>query len=82
MEISATRQVVSFAGAILILLAYAGQQLRWMDARKPLYNVINLVGSAILAYIALEPFQIGFVVLESVWALLSLYALVRPQKQF
>jgi hypothetical protein len=81
MGISLTRQIVSFAGALLILLAYAGHQMKWIDSRKPAYNILNAVGSAILAYIAFRPFQIGFVVLEVSWAALSLYALFRPRQQ-
>lgn len=79
MEITMARQIASFAGALLILVAYAGHQMGWMNSRNALYNVVNAVGSAILAYIALRPFQVGFVVLETAWALLSLYALFRPQ---
>jgi hypothetical protein len=80
MDISLTKQVASFVGALLILVAYAGQQMNWMDARKPAYNILNAVGSAILAYIAFRPFQIGFVVLEVSWALISVYALFRPRQ--
>lgn len=82
MEISVARQAASFVGAILILVAYAGHQLGWMNARKAGYNIINAVGSAILGYIALHPFQLGFVILETAWALLSVWALLRrPQAQ-
>jgi uncharacterized membrane protein len=80
MDMSFVRQIASFAGALLILLAYAGQQMKWIDSRKAGYNILNAVGSGILAYIAFHPFQIGFVVLESVWALTSIYALLRGTK--
>jgi uncharacterized membrane protein len=81
MDISLIRQIVSFVGALLILVAYGGHQMKWIDSRKPAYNILNAVGSAILAYIAFRPFQIGFVVLEVSWALLSVYALFRPRQQ-
>jgi hypothetical protein len=79
MDISLARQVASFVGALLILVAYAGHQMNWMDSRRAAYNVLNAAGSAILAYIAFRPFQVGFVVLEVMWVLLSLFALVRPK---
>ena len=79
MDISIGRQIVSFAAALLILIAYVGHQMKWMDSRGVVYNVFNALGSAILAYIAFHPFQVGFVVLESVWALISVYALLRPR---
>lgn len=72
------RQSASFVGALLILAAYAGHQMRWMDSRKAAYNLLNAAGSSILAYIAFHPFQIGFVVLEVTWTLISIYALLRP----
>ena len=74
-----TRQLVSFAGALLILIAYAGHQMGWINARRPAYNLLNAAGSAILFWIALHPFQIGFIVLEGVWTVISLWALTRPR---
>lgn len=81
MNISLARQAVSFVGALLILIGYAGHQLNWMDSRKPAYNILNAVGSAILAYIAFRPFQLGFVVMEVSWVLISLRSLMRPAPQ-
>jgi hypothetical protein len=49
-----------------------------MNARMPAYKILNAAGSAVLAYVAFRPFQIGFVILEVVWALVSIYALVWP----
>lgn len=74
------RQVASFAGALLILVAYVGHQLGWIDARRTGYNALNAAGSAILAYIAFHPFQIGFVVLEVTWTVISVWALLRPKR--
>lgn len=80
MEISTFRQVASFVGALLILIAYAGQQFSWMDPRRAWYNILNGVGSGILAYIAFHPFQIGFVILEVSWTLISIFSLTRAWK--
>lgn len=79
MSPSTSQQLISFAGALLILAAYIGHQMGWMSSRKTAYNVLNVLGSGILAYIAFRPFQLGFVVLESTWALVSLYAIVRSK---
>ncbi|MGC2194392.1 MAG: hypothetical protein WA628_06935 [Terriglobales bacterium] len=81
MNISMWRQSASFLGAMLILVAYAGHQMGWMNSRKAAYNILNAIGSAILGYIAFHPFQIGFVILEVTWTLISLYALLRQQVQ-
>lgn len=74
-----TRQLISFVGALLILIAYVGHQVGRINARRPAYNIMNAAGSAILWWIALRPFQIGFLVLEGVWTIVSLWALVRPR---
>lgn len=66
---------------MLILLAYAGHQLTWIDARRPLYNILNGVGSAILGYYAFWPrMQAGFIVLEVTWTVISVYALARAMR--
>ena len=44
MDIILARQIASFVGALLILVAYAGHQMKWMDPRKTGYNVLNAVG--------------------------------------
>jgi hypothetical protein len=52
-----------------------------MNPRRPWYNVLNGVGSAILAYIAFHPFQVGFVLLEVAWTVISVFALTRAWRQ-
>jgi hypothetical protein len=74
---SLTIQLISSFGALCCLVGYVGHQLRWMDASKVFYNLLNVVGSGVLAYIALRPFQAGFVLMESVWAAVSLFALIK-----
>jgi hypothetical protein len=81
MEISMWRQSASFVGAMLILVAYAGHQMGWMNPRRAAYNILNAVGSAFLGYIAFHPFQVGFAILEVAWTLISIYTLLRPQAQ-
>ena len=70
-------QVASFAGALLILIAYAGHQIGWMRSASATYNILNAVGSGILGYIAFKPFQLGFVVLEGAWVIISIWALFK-----
>jgi len=70
-------QVVQVAGALLILIAFAGLQMGRISAESRLYLVLNLVGSAILAVLAFIGSQWGFVLLETAWAIVSAWALVR-----
>jgi hypothetical protein len=74
---SLTVQLISSFGAFCCLLGFVGHQLKWMDANKALYMLLNMVGAGVLAYIAFRPLQVGFFVMESVWALVSLYSLIK-----
>lgn len=70
-------QMLSSFGALCCLVAFVGHQLHWLDARKAFYNALNIVGAGVLFYIALRPFQVGFVVMEGVWCLVSIMALYK-----
>lgn len=78
MELTFGHQLFQLVGAMLILFAYAAHQLRWINPARPLYNIANGIGSAILGIYAVWPhFNAGFVVLEVAWVAISIYALIR-----
>jgi hypothetical protein len=68
-------QVVQIVGAVLILAAFTAVQLDRMRPDSRLYLTLNLLGSAILAVLAVIAHQWGFVLLESVWAAVSAWGL-------
>ena len=70
-------QVIQVIGALMILAGFAGTQVGRLRADSIAYLVLNLVGSAVLAVLALIESQWGFVLLESVWAVVSLWSLSR-----
>lgn len=70
-------QAASLVGAVLILAAFVASQTGRMRTESATYNALNLVGSALLGYVAVVERQWGFILLEGVWALVSLWALVR-----
>jgi hypothetical protein len=74
-------QLVQVAGALLILAAFAAAQFDKLDVESKLYLWLNLVGSIILAALALHEEQWGFVLLETVWAIVSAYSLVRGPRR-
>jgi hypothetical protein len=70
-------QGVSLFGSLLILSAFIAAQLRRMQPSDRNYVLLNLVGSGLLAGVAIVERQWGFLLLEGVWALVSGWSLVR-----
>jgi len=69
-------QIISLAGALLVLLPFAASQLNRMRVRSTPYQTLNLIGSAALTTVAIIDRQYGFILLEGVWALASAYGLL------
>ena len=70
-------QLISIAGAILILLPFAASQFGKLTTESLAYQVMNLIGSVALTAVALIESQYGFILLEGTWALVSAAGLVR-----
>lgn len=70
-------QLVQAIGSLLILAPFALAQTGRMPTDKIPYLALNAVGSTALAVDAGVTQQWGFLLLESVWALVSVIGLIR-----
>lgn len=70
-------QVISLIGAMLILAAFALQQMGRWQPDNTRYLWANLVGSVTLTVIAWIESQWGFLLMEAVWALVSAWSLLK-----
>ena len=65
-------QVISVLGALAILGAFAANLLGWIQSSNLWYSVANFLGSAVPTVVAVVDRQLGFLLLEGTWALVSL----------
>lgn len=70
-------QGVQIGGALLILTGFILAQFRVLDQRSLSYLLLNLIGSGLLAVDAYAERQWGFVLLETVWALVSAWGTIQ-----
>lgn len=69
-------QVIQVVGALLILSGFVLAQFRVLRVESMTYLVLNFIGSAILAWLAWDGRQWGFLLLEFVWALVSAWGII------
>ncbi len=65
------------AGALAILAAFLLAQQGRLLTTSRVYLILNLIGSALLAVLAILNRQWGFVLLEAAWAVISFVGLVK-----
>ena len=66
-------QVISIAGALMVLGAYTAHQLRRLRFRTYTYQVLNLCGGAMLCWAAISTRQAGLILMEGAWTVVSAY---------
>jgi hypothetical protein len=72
-------QLVSLTGAALVLLGYVALQMGKLSRDDRWFNLLNFVGAGLLSWVAIVDRRWGFIVLEVMWALLSVPPLLRAK---
>ena len=67
-------------GAALLLIGFVAMQMRRMRNDGALFNALNFTGSGLLAWVAIHDRRVGFIILEVVWALVSIPPMYRALK--
>jgi hypothetical protein len=73
-------QVLAAIGAAGILLAFWALQTGRLRTEQRRYQLVNFLGAGLLATSAVMTHGWAFVVLNTVWALIAFWALVRPAR--
>ena len=74
-------QVIQLIGAFLILIPFAAVQLRRLQVTTVAYQLLNLLGSSALTFVAVSQQQYGFILLEGIWAIMSFVGLVQLRRR-
>ena len=69
--------VLQVVGALLILAAFIAAQSGTLATHSVPYLALNLAGAGLLTWIAFDDRDWGFLLLESVWTLVSAWGLAQ-----
>jgi hypothetical protein len=73
-------QLVQILASVLVLAAFALAQRGSLSQASRSYLTLNLAGSAVLAVLAAHERQLGFLLLEGCWAVVSLLSLLKKRE--
>jgi len=76
-----TVTALGFTGAFMILLAFIMNQLKFLGREDFAYDALNAAGGMMLVGYALIIGSYPFLLLNGVWALISLRDVVRKRKE-
>lgn len=80
MEIELFSEVLSYVGMILILSAFLLETRNLLNSKDRSYLLLMATGSGLLAMRALLIYEWAFLVLEVIWCLAAIMAIVKYQR--
>ena len=73
--------VLGNVGVVTILGTYLALQMERLDARAPLYSILNGVGAGLITLSLCFDFNLSAFVVEVAWVAVSLYGFVRAVRR-
>ena len=67
--------IIGTAGMLCLLVAFVLDLFKKLDQDSVRYNLLNVIGAALLTYYAYMLRSVPFAVLEGIWGLFALYKL-------
>ncbi len=67
-----TTTLIGVTGAVLLLIAFIGNEFKKLSVESWAYDLLNLIGAALLAWYAYLIGSWPFLLIEAVWALVAL----------
>ena len=80
MEIELFSEILSYIGMILILSAFLLETRNVLGSKDRIYLILMAVGSGLLAIRALLIYEWAFLVLEVIWCLAAIMAIVKCRR--
>ena len=80
MEIELFSEILSYIGMILILCAFLLETRNVLNSKDRSYLILMAIGSGLLAIRALLIYEWAFLVLEIIWCLAAIMAIVKYRR--
>ena len=80
MEIELFSEILSYVGMILLLSAFLLAPRNLLNSKDRIYLLLMAAGSGLLAIRALLIYEWAFLVLEVIWCLAAIMAIVKYQR--
>ena len=64
-------------GSLIIAGAYLAVSRAWVNAEKPAFNLLNLIGAALILLSLYYRPNAGAIMIEVLWILIAVFALAR-----
>ena len=80
MEIEPFSEILSYLGMILILSAFLLETRNVIGSKERVYLVLMAIGSGLLAIRALLIYEWAFLVLEIIWCLAAIVAIIKYRR--